>query len=390
MDNKNKPLRVAQILGKMDGGGTEQVVMNYYRSIDRERVQYDFFAFMNSKHIPAEEIKSLGGGLYLLCGFRMPFRYVRTLARLLKENHYDIVHCHLGVHSFLPLLAAKKAGVPVRIIHSSRTSGGMREPLRSALKALLKPLAGLHATERFACSELSARWLFGKKPVCEIDDDNAPQCAVRILRNAVDTKQFAFDSAKRTKLRGEFKVPSNALLFVHVGRFCPQKNQQFLIDIFSEIVKQHPNSRLIMVGEGGDMEVIQARIIKAGLLAKAFFAGRRSDVDAFYSAADCLLLPSLYEGVPLVGIEAQCAGLSCLFSDKIPPEAAITASARFLSLKTPAEDWAFAAIQCARLRRHSAAAQIAEACRDIGAEAEKLCSYYIKKHSELHNAAPHN
>lgn len=382
MDNENKPLRVAQILGKMNGGGVEQVVMNYYRNIDRTRVQFDFFAFMNSKHIPAEEIKSMGGGLYLLCGFKMPFRYVKTLTRLLKENKYDIVHCHLSTLSFLPLFAAKRAGVPVRIIHNHSTSGGAREFLRNIAKALLKPIAACFATERFACSQLAARWMFGSKPICSIDDQNAPKNAVRILHNAVDTKQYAFDSAKRTKLRGEFKVPSNALLFVHIGRFCPQKNQHFLIDVFTEIVKQHKNSRLIMVGEGKDMEVIQARIIRAGLLSNALFAGQRADADAFYSAADCFLLPSNYEGLPVVGVEAQAAGLYSIFSDRITKEAKLTDSVQFLSLKTSAQDWAFAAINCAKLRNDKAAAQISAAGYDIAKEAEKLTDYYLRKHAQ--------
>lgn len=379
-DSGQRPLRVAQILGKMNGGGVEQVVMNYYENIDRERVQFDFFAFMNSKHIPAERIKQLGGGLYLLCGLRMPIRYVKTLAKLLRENNYDIVHCHLGTLSFLPLLAAKKAGVPVRIVHNHSTAGGAAEFVRNIAKAVFKPFAKMFATDRFACSSFAARWFFGAKPVCDVDDLGAPKKAVRIMRNAVDTEKFTFDKAKRTAIRGEFKVPSNTLLFLHVGRFCPQKNQQFLIDIFAEIEKQHKNSRLIMVGEGPDMEVIQARIIRRGLLAKALFAGQRSDVDAFFSAADCFLLPSNYEGLGMAAIEAQYAGTPCVLSDKVPIEAKIIDNVQFLSLKTPARDWAFAAINSAKLRNKNAAEQIAAAGYDIRTEAERLCTFYLHKH----------
>lgn len=381
-NNENKPLRVAQILGKMNGGGAEQVVMNYYSHIDREKVQFDFFAFMNSKHIPAEEIKQMGGGLYLLCGFRMPFRYVKTLTKLLKENKYDIVHCHLSTLSFLPLLAAKRAGVPVRIVHNHSTSGGRRELVRNVAKALLKPLAKLHATEFFACSELAARWMFGARPVCDIDDRNAPKNSVRLLRNAVDPERFAFSAEKRAAIRKEFKIPSNALMFLHVGRFCPQKNQQFLVDVFAEIAKKHKNSRLVMVGEGKDMEVVQALLIRAGLLPTAVFAGQRADVDAFYSAADCFLLPSNYEGLPVVGVEAQSAGLYCVFSDRVTPEAKITDSVQFLPLNIPAEDWAFAAINCAKLRNDRAAEQTSDSGYDIREEAKKLMDYYISKAAE--------
>ena len=377
-ENESTPLRVAQIIGKMNGGGAEQVVMNYYEHIDKSRVQFDFFTFMGSKHIPAERIKELGGGLYLLCGISRPFRYLKTLTKLLRENRYDIVHCHMSTLSFLPLLAAKRAGVRVRIVHNHSTSGGAGEFLRNVAKAVLKPLARAFATDGFACGEYAARWFFGSRPVCAIDDENAPKNAVRILRNAIDTEKFAFSQQKRTAIRGEFKVPKNTLLFLHVGRFCPQKNQQFLIDIFKEIEKQHKNARLIMVGEGGDMELIQARIIRAGLLAKALFAGQRTDTDAFYSAADCFLLPSNYEGLPLAGLEAQCAGLPAVFSDKITKQAKASDSVQFLSLKTPARDWAFAAINSARRRNENAAEQIRAAGYDIAAEAEKLCEYYLR------------
>ena len=378
--NENKPLRVAQILGKMNGGGAEQVVMNYYKAIDRTRVQFDFFAFKSSRLVPAEEIKRMGGGLYLLCGFKNPVRYVRTLTALLRENGYGIVHCHLSTLSFLPLLAAKRAGVPVRIVHNHSTSGGKRELVRNIAKALLKPLARLHATHRFACSEYAARWMYGTAPTAELSERGLPKKAerktVRIMRNAIDTELFGFDGSKRSSFRGEFGVAGGTLLFGHVGRFCPQKNQQFLIDIFKEILSQHRNSKLIMAGTGEDMELIRARVIAAGIADRVIFAGQRGDVGRLYSAIDCFLLPSNYEGLPVVGVEAQCAGLYCIFSDRVTREVKISDGAQFLSLETPPADWACAAIGCAKLRNGKAAEQVAAAGYDIAAEAEKLCGFY--------------
>ena len=134
-------IRVAQILGKMNGGGAEQVVMNYYRAIDREQVQFDFYLFKGSKYVPVEEIKSLGGRLFVLPTLKHPVKYFRTLRRLLSENGYRIMHCHLSTLSYLPLLAGKKAGVPVRILHNHSTSGGAREWLRNIAKSLFKPFA---------------------------------------------------------------------------------------------------------------------------------------------------------------------------------------------------------------------------------------------------------
>lgn len=376
--SENKPLRIAQILGKMNGGGAEQVVMNYYRAIDREKVQFDFFIFGSSKYAPAEEIKALGGGLYALCGFGRPIRYVRTLTKLLKEGGYEIAHCHLSTLSFLPLLAAKRAGVPVRIIHNHSTSGGAREIVRNIAKALLKPFAGMFATDRLACSEYAARWMYGNVPVTELSDENAPKKSARIMPNAIDTSRYRFDKAKRAKIRKEFSISSKTLLFGHVGRFCPQKNQQFLIDIFREIVNQRKNSVLIMAGTGADMEIIKARVIAAGLSDKVIFAGQRSDIDCVYSAIDCFLLPSKYEGLPVVGVEAQCSGAYCLFSDRITREAKITDSAQYLSLKTPAADWACEAIACAQLRNPDGAEQTKAAGYDIYDRAEELSWYYLR------------
>lgn len=375
-ENKDeKPIRVAQLLGKMSGGGAEQVVMNYYRAIDRSRVQFDFFAFKNSAHVPAEEIKSMGGGLYLLCGFNHPIRYVKTLSKLLKEGGYTVAHCHLSTLSLLPLLAAKRAGVPVRIIHNHSTSGGRREWLRNFAKTLLKPFAGKFATDRLACSNYAARWLFKNSPVCEIDDDKAPRCAVRILRNAIDVNRFSFSEKKRSKFRGEFRIPSGTLLFAHVGRFCPQKNQSYLIGVFKEILTKHPNSRLMLVGEGDDMPLIRAQALAAGVGDKVILTGRREDVDYLYSAADCFLLPSNYEGLALCGVEAQCAGLFCLFSDRISPETKITPNAQFLPLKS-AEDWAFAALGCAKLHSRDTIQIVSKAGYDINEQAKKLADYY--------------
>ena len=379
-------IRVAQILGKMNGGGVEQVVMNYYRAIDRERVQFDFYLFKGSKYVPAEEIKALGGRLFVLPTFRHPLKYLGTLRRLLTENSYDIVHCHLSTLSYLPLLAAKQAGVKTRILHNHSTAGGAREWHRNIAKALLKPLARLNATEYFACSEHAARWMYGSRASVSLDEtengtDTRSAKRVKIMPNAIDTEKFSFSEKNRRELRRELKIPDSVQVFGHIGRFCPQKNQGFLIDIFKEILKQRKNSCLVMAGIGGDMELIQARAIAAGISDRVVFTGQRSDPERLYSAFDCFLLPSNYEGLPVVGVEAQCSGTPCLFSNRVTSETKLTSSAQFLPLGNPA-DWACAALCCSGTRNRDAAAQVAEKGYDIKQAAEKLAKYYLKK-SEL-------
>ncbi len=370
-------IRIAQILGKMNGGGAEQMVMNYYSAIDREQVQFDFYIFKGSNCVPAEEIKAMGGRLFVLPTFKHPFRYMKTLKRLLKENEYKIVHCHLSTLAFPALRAAKKAGISVRILHNHSTSGGKRELLRNMAKAFFKPIARRYATEYLACSELAARWMYGAKPILSLNEPAPPVKVVRIMRNAVDTERFRYNEKKRSELRGEFKIPSKTLVFGHIGRFCPQKNQMFLLDIFIEILKKHKNSALLLVGNGKDKELLQARVIAAGLNGKVIFTGQRADTDKLYSAFDCFLLPSNYEGLPVVGVEAQSAGLYCLFSDKVTREAKISDGVQYLSLKTSAEDWACAALCCAKLRNENGAEQVSGAGYDIHTAAKELERYYL-------------
>ncbi len=370
-------IRVAQILGKMNGGGAEQMVMNYYRAIDREKVQFDFYLFKGSKYVPVEDIKAMGGRIFVLPTFRHPFRYMKVLKKLLSENGYDIVHCHLSTLSGMALKAAKKAGVRVRILHNHSTSGGARELTRNIAKSVLKPFAKQYATDYLACSELAARWMYRNMPVCGLTEKAPPVKVARVMRNAVDTDKFRYDGKKRSELRKELNIPASMTVFGHIGRFCPQKNQSFLIDIFNQILAQHKNSVLIMAGEGSDKELIQARVIAAGISDRVIFAGQRSDTEKLYSAIDCFLLPSNYEGLPVVGVEAQSAGLYCLFSDKVTKEAKLTDSVQYLSLKTSAADWACAAVCCSKLRNKKGAEQVRKAGYDINDAARELEEFYL-------------
>ena len=375
-------IRVAQILGKMNGGGAEQVVMNYYKAADRDKVQFDFYLFKGSKYVPAEEIKAMGGRLFVLPTFRHPLKYMKTLRRLLSENKYEIMHCHLSTLSFLPLLAGKQAGVPVRILHNHSTSGGAREWHRNLAKLILKPFARMFATDYFACSEYAARWMYGSRAAIPLSEGDIPGAhkRVRIMPNAIDTEKYRFSQEKRKEIRREMKIPEKTLVFGHIGRFCPQKNQSFLIDIFKEIAAQKKNCRLVMAGTGEDIELIQAQASAAEISDRVIFAGQRGDADKLYSAFDCFLLPSNYEGLPVVGVEAQCAGLSCILSDRMTKETRITGTAQFLPLGN-ARDWACAALCCAGLRNKNAASEVAAAGYDINQEAARLTEFYLRKSS---------
>ena len=314
-DNSKKPIIVAQIMGKWIGGGVESVIMNYYRHLDHNKVQFDFICDEDSTRIPYNEIKKLGGRVFLVPKYQNLPKYLKALEKLFKENQYRIVHSNINTLSVFPLYAAKKAGVPIRISHSHSTSNP-KEWKRNLIKNILRPFSKLYATDYFACSELAGRYLFGNKAF--------DQGEVKIIHNAIDIDKFKFDEVARKKLRKELGIKDNTVVIGHVGRFVQQKNHTFLVDVFKEYHKKNPDSKLLLVGSGPLEDKIKKKVEKLGLKDSVLFLGQRDDINKLYSAMDVFCLPSLYEGLPVVGVEAQAAGLPCVFSDKITNDTVIT------------------------------------------------------------------
>lgn len=320
-----EPIRVAQVVGKMVGGGVEAVVMNYYRHIDRSKVQFDFLVDSDSTLVPREEIESLGGRVFDIPPYQHVIEYQRELQRLFKQEGWVIVHSHINALSVFPLCAAKKAGVPVRIAHS-HSSSGKGEYIKNAMKSILKTQANRYPNYRFACSKHAGEWLFGKNVNFEV------------IYNAIDLSHFLFDVRARVQLRAELGLNDGQFVIGHVGRFTAQKNHRFLIDVFSQVAKRRDDAVLLLVGSGNDLELIKSLVSERRLLDRVKFLGQRADVNRLYSAFDAFVLPSLYEGLGIVGVEAQIAGLPCLFSDAITREVDVTRSSEFLSIDS-CESW---------------------------------------------------
>lgn len=313
------PIRVAQIVGKMMGGGVEAVVMNYYRHINRSRVQFDFLVDADSTLVPREEIESLGGRVFEIPPYQHVFAYQRELQRLFKQEDWRIVHSHINALSVFPLCAAKKAGVPVRIAHSHSTSG-KGEFVKNALKGVLKTQANRYPTHRFACSRYAGEWLFGGGN----DFD--------VIYNAIDLDRFTFDIEARAQTRADLDLADNQFVIGHVGRFMAQKNHGFLIDVFEQVAKRRDDAVLLLVGSGEAEDSVKASVAERGLMDRVKFLGQRNDVNRLYSAFDAFVLPSLYEGLCLVGVEAQVAGLPCFFSDAITREVDVSGESKFLTI----------------------------------------------------------
>ena len=358
------PIRILHIVTYMGRGGLETMLMNYYRSIDRTRIQFDFLTHRDFEADYDAEILAMGGRIYRLPNLN-PFSrtYLSALDRFFGEHpEYRIVHSHLDCMSAVPLKYAKKHGVPVRIAHAHNSN--QPRDAKYLLKLFYKRRIARQATALFACSEEAGRWMFGGADF-------------RVLNNAINSRKYTFDAAVRGEVRRELDLPENTTVVGHVGRFDPQKNHSFLIRIFE---KMPGDTRLLLVGDGVLRDSAEQLARELGIRDRILFAGVRSDVDRLLQAMDVFLFPSLFEGLPVSIIEAQAAGLPCLISDKVPIECKKTDLVTQLPLAAAPETWAEAVLSAAQTRRSDTHLQLCAAGFDIQANAEWLANYYLTLH----------
>lgn len=325
----------------MHRAGLETMLMNYYRNIDRTQIQFDFLTHRPNKSDYDDEILSLGGKVYYaprLYPQNYP-AYFKWMEKFFKEHpEYKIVHSHIDSMSYLPLLAAKKAGVPVRIAHSHNTA--IDKDFKYPLKQYFRFKINSVCNERLACGQEAGEFLFGNKDF-------------KVIPNAIDAEKFYFDEEIRGKKREELGI-TDEFVVGHVGRISYQKNHKFLIEIFNELLRTEPNSILLLVGVGEKEEDVRKQIHKLGIDEKVKFLGNRSDVNELYQAMDVFVMPSFFEGIPVVGVEAQFADLPCVFSDKVPKEVKFNEKCEFVSLDKSAKEWASVVKQNKQwIERHS-------------------------------------
>ena len=364
-----EPIRVASVIGRYIGGGVEAVTINYYRNIDKNKVQLDFICDEDSTNIPYEEIEEMGGKVIIIPSYSKPFKYHKELKRVLKEGNYKIIHSNINTLSVFSLFAAKCAGVPVRIAHSHSTTN-KKEKKKNLMKQVLRPFSKVFATDYMCCSELAGRWLFGNK---EYDKGN-----VYLLNNAIDLDKFKYNESLRKKKRKELGIKDDAIVIGHIGRFVAQKNHDYLIDIFNEIHKKNNNSVLLLAGQGPLMEDIKNKVKELNLEDSVKFLGQRNDANELYQAFDVFLLPSLYEGLPVVGVEAQAAGLLCYLSDDMTKETKVLDITKFMSLNNTPEEWANNILDdVKKYKRIDTSKEMTAKNFNIKEEAKKLEEYYL-------------
>ena len=364
-----EPIRVLQIIGIVAGGGVEAVIMNYYEHIDQTKVQFDFIVHNDNKIDITPKVEALGGRVYKVTPYyKNPIAFMWDIYKVIKRHHYRIVHSNMNTLSAFSLFAAWAAGAPVRILHNHSTSSP-GETKRNIMKFMLRPFSRLFATHYFACSRLAGEWMYGRKMM-----DSGK---VTIINNAIDLGKYAFNSHRRKILRKEMGL-TDEFVIGHVGRFVFPKNHEFLIDVFAKDYKKNPHMVLLLIGDGPLRSAMEEKVKKLGLTDHVKFLGLRNNVQDFYHVMDILVLPSHYEGLPVVGVEAQANGLPCLFSTKVTKETRLTHSAQFLDLEAGASMWAEEIISIKCERNKKAGEELRHAGFEINKEARNLANFYTK------------
>ena len=365
-------IRVLHILHTMNRGGTENAIMNYYRHIDRERIQFDFLLTDPNKCAFEDEIISLGGIVHRVPRLTMsnPIPYLKDVDHFFNIHpEYRIVHSHTSSKSVFPLYIAKKHNVPVRICHShsSKSEVGLKGFIRDILKKGLKKVA----TTFFACGEQAAEWLYGKE---FLDNGN-----VTIIRNVIEGDKFTLNLETRQKYRELLHIQESTLLIGHTARFNAAKNHLFLIEIFNELKSMIADSKLLLIGDGELREQITEKINSLGLTNDVIFAGVVPNVYDYEQAIDIFMLPSLYEGLPLSIIEAQISGLKCFTTEgTVSKECSVTDLVTYLPLERGAKYWAEEIYKAKDYNRYDRLDEIKKAGYDAQTSAIDLQNKYIE------------
>lgn len=366
-----EPIRVLHNIVLMDPGGIETLVMNLYRHIDREKLLFDFLVHRPQEGFYEKEIQNYGGKIYRT----QPFHPLKTkefekeCMKIFSEHpEYEVFHAHQELNLWT-LKYAKKAGISTRIAHSHNAKTVLN--LKYFFLRYEQMFIKEYCTDMFMCSTPAGEWSYGKKAVADGQ--------VRLIKNGIETERFQYNKKIRSEVRKELKLEGKTVIG-HVGRFMQQKNHDFLLEIFQIIHKKNPNTVLVLCGEGRLEENIRKKANELKISDSVKFLGVRKDTDRIYQAYDLFLFPSLWEGLPLTGIEAQTAGLPILMSDVIAPETIVTDNVTTYSLRNTAEQWADQALKIlGSYKRTDCRNQVVKAGFDIRETAEWLQEFYIER-----------
>ena len=314
----SEKIKVLHIVGPAIKGGVESVVFTYSKAL-KDDVEPTFVFTDNSTFIPEDFIKEIGGHYFVIPYVKHLGGFKKGLKKILTENKYDIVHSHMNTLSVFALKVAKKCGYPIRIAHSHSQSN-KKEFVRNMIKNVLKKFSKKYATTFVACGENAGRYQFG--------DMTFDEGKVFVLRNSIDTDRFIFNKSDRENIRKELGIKDDEILVGTIGRLCQQKNHQYLLRI-AELL---PKVKFVILGLG-PLEEENKQFIKEHNLNNVIMYGVSHEAYRFYSAFDTFVLPSLYEGLPVTGVEAQTNGVYSIFSDQVSKEAQVSSYLKFLPIE---------------------------------------------------------
>lgn len=363
-----KKARVLEIIGKRPVGGVGTVMLNYQTYMNPEKVQMDYLIFGDETEPFDEKIKALGSKVYrypALSGSQMG----RTKAYLedffaKHASEYDVVHLHAPTIAFLAFPIVEKYGISVRIVHSHATLYAENK-IKAVRNKILWAMAKGKITDRIGCSKAAGDFLFGNE-------------TFTVLKNAIAYEDYLYDKGLREEVRNREGV-GDKLVVGNIGRFSQQKNQTFLIEIFAKIKELRPDSVLWLAGDGELRSEIEEKIEKLGVKDSVRLFGMVKQTKELYQAMDVMVMPSLFEGLPMVGVEAQASGLPCVFADTITREVDVV-GCPYLSLEAPIEAWAKAAIEAAEKKeRRSYTTELDQMGFNIKLEAKRLEELYLSK-----------
>jgi glycosyltransferase involved in cell wall biosynthesis len=331
-------IKILVTLGSLGIGGNEMFAMNLFRHINKAKFHMDFVVYDNNRLDYFDEVIK-GGSKVFFCEsnkknkIRQLIDQKHKVLHILNQEKYDIIHCNsCSFFGMLPgVLAGRKAGIKV-ISHSHNVGRAQNNWLDKILRGALKKVLCNQVDYGFSCSDFAGNSKYTESFI--------KSNRYMVINNAIETKDYIFDETKRKSARSEFGIQDDEFVIGHVGRFEEQKNQIFLIDIFYELIKMHPKSRLLFIGTGSLFEKCKEKVKKLEIEQRVIFAGQRDDVSKLYNAMDCLAFPSLFEGFPFVLVEAQINGLKCIVSDRISKSVKITRGVCFLNLDDTKQTWA--------------------------------------------------
>ena len=356
----------------MDRGGIETMLMNFYRNVDRDAVQFDFLANKPAPGDYDEEIKALGGRIFISPGFMSYRKYLAYMTDLFREHpEYRVIHTHNGSLMLYALLSAKQNNIPVRIAHAHATA--VPFGLKNELKKLMRPMIKYVATDYWGCSDAAGKFYFSEKRWNDRHE---------LIHNAINVDDFTFSEQARASIREQYGF-GDKLLLGHIGRLTPQKNQKMILDVFAELHKMNEHTHLVMVGTGELEEQMKQHTAALGITDAVTYTGVQTNVNEWYSAFDVFIMTSINEGLPVVAVEAQAADLPCVLSRAITPEVKVTDNVRFLDIHDEPLHWAKTILALQPKERVSRAADLQKSGYDIHCEAQRMQGLYLDLYSAI-------